>query len=173
MFEQDLAFETALERQQNTKRLVAPRRRLNCRERALAAIGDARFGDLWKIDSVIALDVLRPDHAGDDQHAHFRIEPDFLLALDHHIAVGQELGDDRGDVGDQLVGAVDRAVGVALCIALSGDERARQDRLGRIVDPVGAEEIRDFVVFGGGARDLGLILELRARFCPAACKLSA
>ncbi len=42
-----------------------------------------------------------PDDAGDDQFADFEIDADFLLALDHEIAVRQELRHHGGDVGLQ------------------------------------------------------------------------
>jgi len=47
-----------------------------------------RFRNLVGIEGVIALDVLGTHNAGDDQFSHFEVDADFLLALDHHVAVG-------------------------------------------------------------------------------------
>src|SRR6185437_11915812 len=86
-------------RQYDVGHLLPPRLGLDVRQRALAAIGNARLGDLGQVDRVVALDIFRARDAGDEQFAHFGVEPYFLLTLDHQIAVGQDLGDDGG-VGD-------------------------------------------------------------------------
>ena len=56
---------------------------------------------LVEVDRVVALDVLRPHDAGDDQFADFEVDADLLLALDHEVAVRQHLRDHGGDVGLQ------------------------------------------------------------------------
>ena len=101
-----------LERQQHVHHLLAVARLLQIGDLAAAAIGDAGLGDLAGIDGVVALDVLGANDAGDDQLADFEIDPDFLLALDHQIAVRQHLGDDGGDVGLQAFLAHHRALAV-------------------------------------------------------------
>src|SRR4051812_10542598 len=90
-----------LERQENVPHPIAVALLLDVGDLAAAAIGDARLRDLGRIDRVLALDVLRPHDAGDDQLAYFVVHPDFLPALDDEIAVGQHLGDDGGNVGQQ------------------------------------------------------------------------
>ena len=77
-----------------------------------------------------------PHDAGDDQFAHFRIEPDFLLAFDHHVAVRQHLRDHGGDVGHQLILAVDGAVAVHLRLLLAVRRLARQHGASRTEPPI-------------------------------------
>jgi hypothetical protein len=50
---------------------------------------------------IVALDVLRPHDAGDDQFANFVVDADLLLAFDHEVAVRRQLRDDGGDVGGE------------------------------------------------------------------------
>src|SRR6185437_6091267 len=148
-------------RQYDVGHLLPPRLGLDVRQRALAAIGNARLGDLGQIDRVVALDIFRARDAGDEQFAHFGVEPYFLLTLDHQIAVGQDLGDDGGDVGDQLILAVDRAVALHLGIAVGRQYRAWQHRFGGVGDGVGTDEIGDVGVFRGAAGQLRLVLKFR------------
>lgn len=49
-------------------------------------------------DRVVGCDVLRPDHARHLQFPQFVIDPEFLSRRDDQVAVGQDLGDDAGDV---------------------------------------------------------------------------
>src|SRR6267143_6034875 len=94
LFEHDLFRKTGThfsgscsERQQYVHYLLAVARLLDVGDLAAAAIGDAGLRDLAGIDGVVALDILRPHDAGDDQFADFEIDPDLLLAFDHEIAV--------------------------------------------------------------------------------------
>ena len=52
---------------------------------------------------------LGPDHAGDLQLADLVVHPDLLAAVDRHVAVGQDLGDQGGDLQLDLLAAADRA----------------------------------------------------------------
>src|ERR1035441_2296367 len=83
---------------------------INLDDLAAAAIGDAGLRDLRGIDGVVALDVLRAHDAGHDQFAHLEIDADLLLALDHEIAVRQQLRHHGGDVGLQAFLALDRTL---------------------------------------------------------------
>src|SRR6202012_2747867 len=71
------------ERQEDAQRLLTPWRLLDVGNRSLAAVSNARLGDLGQIDSVVALDIFGPHHTRDQEFTHFRIQPDFLLAFDH------------------------------------------------------------------------------------------
>src|SRR5450631_2067755 len=75
--------EVKLERQHHVEHLLAVTRLLHIGDLAAPAIGDARLRDLAGIDGVVALDVLRPHHAGHDQFADLEIDANFLAALDH------------------------------------------------------------------------------------------
>src|SRR5205814_5424403 len=101
------------ERQQHIEYLLAVTRLLHVGKLATAAIGDAGLCDLGRVDRVVALDVLWPHDAGDDQLADFEVDTDFLLALDHQIAVRQYLRHHGGDIGQQGFLAIDRALAVA------------------------------------------------------------
>ena len=115
------------ERQEDVHHLLAVARLLHVRDLAAAAIGDAGLGDLRRIDRVVGLDVLGPDDAGDDQFADLEIDADLLLALDHEIAVRQNLRDDRRDIRDELLGAADRTGALARRVGVGVDERLRLD----------------------------------------------
>ena len=96
------------EGQQNIHYLLAIARLLDIGDLAAATIGQAGLGDLGGFKRVVCLDIFRPDDARDDQFADFEVDADFLLALDHEIAIGQHLRDDGGDIRHQLLGAFDR-----------------------------------------------------------------
>src|SRR5579885_56163 len=76
-----------LERQDHVRDLLPPARLLHVGELAAPAIGDPRLRDLGGVERVVVLDVFGPHDAGDLELPHFEIDPDFLLALDHEIAV--------------------------------------------------------------------------------------
>ncbi len=66
----------------------------------------------WAIlveSTVLPASISSPDHAGDDQFPDLEIDTHFLLALDHEIAVRQNLRDDGGDIGQDLLVTADRA----------------------------------------------------------------
>src|SRR6195256_4180118 len=145
------------ERQQHVHHLLAVARLLDVGDLAAPAIGDAGLRDLAAIDGVVALDVLRPHDAGDDQFADFEIDPYLLLAFDHQVAVRQKLRDDGGDVGLQRLLAVDRTLAVAGCGRARGQEVARQ-HLGRGgAERLGAGEVGDGGILTAGAAALGLV----------------
>ena len=96
-----------LEWQQHVHHLLPVAWLLHIGNLAATAIGDARLCDLAGVDGVVALDVLRPHDTRHDQFADFVIDTDFLLALDHQIAVGQHLRDHGGNIGLQRFLAVD------------------------------------------------------------------
>src|ERR1700712_4284406 len=99
-----------LERQYHVHELLAVARLLHVGDLAAPAIGDAGLRDLAAVDSVVALDILRPHDAGDDQLADFEIDADLLFAFDHQIAVRQKLRHHRGDAGLQILLALHRAL---------------------------------------------------------------
>ena len=68
---------------------------------------------LDEFDRVVAFDILRPHDAGDDQFAHFVVDPHLLLAFDDEIAVWQNLRHHAGDIGLQILLAIDRALAFA------------------------------------------------------------
>ena len=77
--------------------LLAVARLLYVGDLAAAAVGHAGLGNLAERDGVVVADVLGADDAGDDEVADFEVDAHLLPALDHQIAVGQDLGDDGGD----------------------------------------------------------------------------
>src|SRR3569833_2325067 len=99
----------SLEGQDGVGDLLAVARLLNVGDLAAAAVGDARFGELLGRDGVVGLDVRRPHDALHEEVTNFVVHAHLLMALDHEVAVGQGLGDDDGDVGGELLVAVDRA----------------------------------------------------------------
>src|SRR3984893_17047539 len=144
------------ERQQHVHHLLAVARLLYVHDLAATAIGDAGLRDLARIDGVVALDVFGAHDAGDDQFADFEIDADLLLALDHEIAVRQDLRDDSGDVGLQRLLAVDRTLAVAGCRRIRRQYPARQ-YLQRLRDRLAADKIGDPGIFLAGAAALGLV----------------
>ena len=107
-----LAADCALERQDDIHHLLAVARLLNIGDLAAAAVSDAGFGDLAGVDRVVALDVFRPDDAGDNQFANFEVDANFLFAFDDEISVRQYLRDHCCDVGLQCFLPVDRSFAV-------------------------------------------------------------
>ena len=77
--------------------------------RALAAIGDAGFGDLRQVDGIVLGDVLAAHDARQAHVAQFVVHPHLLMTVDHQIAVGQHLGDQRRQRHADGFGALDRA----------------------------------------------------------------
>lgn len=149
-----------LEWEQDVGDLLTKARLLHVGDLAAAAVGNAGLRDLAGVDGVVALNVFRPHDAGDDQFADFKIDADFLLALDHEIAVRQQLGDHGGDVGLQRFLPVDRALAVA------GGCRVRRQQLAGGDWDVGSwhlgepEEVADAGIFCAGAAALGLVRDV-------------
>ena len=101
------------ERQQHVEHLLAVPRLLHVGDLTATAIGNPRLCDFARIDRVIALDVFRPNDAGDDEFADLEVHAYFLLAIDHQIAVRQQLRHDGGHVGLQRFLPIDGAFFVA------------------------------------------------------------
>src|SRR3984957_5926504 len=149
-----------LERQQHVHDLAAVTRLLDVADLAVAAIGDAGLRDLAGVDGVVALDILRPHDAGDDQLALLVVDADLLLAFDDEIAVRQNLRDDGCDVGLQGFLPRDRALAVGSHGGIRGQQAAGEG--GSLSgQEIAAEKRGDAGIFGGAAAALGLVGEVR------------
>ena len=103
-----------LEWQQHVEHLLSVSRLLYVGDLTATAIRDACLCDLARVDGVVALDILRPNDAGDDEFADFKVDSNFLFAFDNEIAVRQKLGHDGCDVGLQRLLPIDGAFSVAV-----------------------------------------------------------
>src|SRR6476660_2701673 len=83
---------TAATRRTTVRRTVL----LHVGDLTASTIGDARLGDLGRIDRVVTLDIFRPYNAGDNQLTHFEVDADLLLPLNHKISVWQDLRHNAG-----------------------------------------------------------------------------
>src|SRR5581483_4385213 len=126
---------------------------------AATAIGDPRLGDPVIGDDVVAADVERPDDAGDVEHPHLVVDAHFLRTADHHIAVGQHLGDHGGDGEMQLLRSVDLAGALGMRRQV---ERAGHIAVGRSRTEAEAARVQcrgDLAACRSLARPPGLVVE--------------
>jgi len=149
-----------LEREDDVVDLLAVSRLLDIGDLAPAAIGDPRLGDLVVADRVCGTDVLGPDDAAYFEIADLEIHPDLLPAGDHHIAVGQELRDDGGDLEFDILVARHAPGAVVARQTVQIDEVPRADLFGEQLGHLRfvTEEARGPGILGRGPTALGGVL---------------
>src|SRR5262245_27159893 len=102
-----------LERQKYVEDLLAIAALLHIGYLAAASVRNTRLRDLVRVDRVVALDVFRSHNSCDDEFTNLKIDANFLLTLDHQVAVRQYLRHHAGDIRLQFFRPIDRALSVA------------------------------------------------------------
>src|SRR5262245_10184943 len=102
-----------LERQKYVEDLLAIAALLHIGNLAAASVRNTRLRDLVRVDRVVALDVFRSHNSCDDEFTNLKIDANFLLTLDHQVAVRQYLRHHAGDIRLQFFRPIDRALSVA------------------------------------------------------------
>ena len=88
---------TRLEWQDDVHDLLAIAWLLDIGELAAATICNARFGNFFRFNGVVRRDVFWPNDTGDENFTNLEIDTDLLTALDHEIAVWQNLKNNSRD----------------------------------------------------------------------------
>jgi hypothetical protein len=84
-------LEQSSERHDDIEDLLAVARLLDVADLAASAVGNPGLGNFFIADRICRVDVFRPDHAGELKLADLEVDPDFLPALEHQVAVGQHV----------------------------------------------------------------------------------